>query len=137
MTQFRNVHGTPTNDGLVYVADRQNMRFQIFTRRKFLTEVFVRPDRRVCSGDARASRCGKPVHEHQRVVNTRCRSDASRFRLIPSSGTCTLPTGPPAGDRDESEDVRHPRHLRASRPCPGEFFCFTTLQWTEGKSLHG
>jgi NHL repeat len=39
LSQFRNVHGIAmSNDGLVYVADRQNMRFQIFTPEgKFLT----------------------------------------------------------------------------------------------------
>jgi DNA-binding beta-propeller fold protein YncE len=86
LSQFRNVHGiSMSNDGLVYVADRQNMRFQIFTPEgKFVTEVFVRPDKSEFALGTRGaeSMWGKPVHEHyQRVVNTR--SSVGRVAFSP------------------------------------------------------
>ena len=88
LQQFRNVHGIAmSNDGLVYVSDRQNMRFQVFTAEgKFLTEVFVRPDasEQVLSTRGAESMWGKPVHDHyRRVVTTRSSVGRTAFSPDP------------------------------------------------------
>jgi len=86
LTQFRNVHGIAlSNDQLIYLSDRQNMRFQVFTPEgKFVTEVFVRPDlsERMLSDRGAESMWGKPVQEHyRRVANSR--SSVGRIAFSP------------------------------------------------------
>ena len=88
LQQFRNVHGIAiSNDGLVYVSDRQNMRFQIFTPEgKFVTEVFVRPDKseQVLADRGAEAMWGRPVHEHyQRVVTSRSSVGRTAFSPDP------------------------------------------------------
>jgi DNA-binding beta-propeller fold protein YncE len=88
LSQFRNVHGiNMSNDGLVYVSDRQNMRFQIFTPEgKFVTEVFVRPEKNELALGTRGaeSMWGRPVHEHyQRVVTSRSSVGRTAFSPDP------------------------------------------------------
>ncbi len=86
LQQFRNVHGIAiSNDGLVYVSDRNNMRFQIFTPEgKFVTEVFVRPDKseQVLGTRGAESMWGKPVTEHYHRVAT-SRSSVGRTAFSP------------------------------------------------------
>ena len=88
LQQFRNVHGiNMSNDGLVYVSDRQNMRFQIFTPEgKFVTEVFVRPEKNELALGTRGaeSMWQRPVHEHyQRVVTSRSSVGRTAFSPDP------------------------------------------------------
>jgi DNA-binding beta-propeller fold protein YncE len=86
LQQFRNVHGISlSNDGLIYVADRQNMRFQVFTPEgKFLTEAFVRPDlsEQTLSTRGAEGMWGHPVQEHYQRVAT-SRSSVGRVAFSP------------------------------------------------------
>jgi DNA-binding beta-propeller fold protein YncE len=81
--QFDNVHGVQvSDDGLVYVADRRNMRFQVFTvDGDYITEVVIgrtEPDPQALAARASEMAHGRPVPDLIREVAVAHRS-ASRI----------------------------------------------------------
>ncbi len=73
--QFNNVHGVQvSDDGLVYVADRRNMRFQVFTvDGDYIREVFIgrtELDPEVLAARANERAHGRPIPELYTAVAT-------------------------------------------------------------------
>jgi DNA-binding beta-propeller fold protein YncE len=127
LQQFRNVHGIAiSNDGLVYVSDRGNLRFQVFTiEGKFVTEAFVRPEAGLPAGYRVAEAAfGKPIRDlDQELVTTRLSVVRTAFSADPEQRFLY------AGDRSRQQIVVFDRKtLRVlgtfgrTGQAPGEFY---------------